>query len=444
MARDELNVKLIRLRGTLDALRAPKYLTPVRISIIGSVAAAFGGQLILVISGIALARLLGPVDRGYMALLLLWPGILYQILDIGLPWSLTYHVASGAVNPHTIGRLVAAPFAVQCVVVLLTHLAILLAYLHGKPVDVIAAGAVTLAIGPSVLASDYALAVLQGLKSYASVNLFRLLPNAMSALVAVTMLIRANRNLVQLALLLAGAYAITAVATMVTALQRAKSAPHSRGDVSLRRLVAFGLRGYLGSLYPLDAFRLDQVIVGLLLTPISLGVYVVGSSFTNLPRFLAQSIGLVAFPQIASTVDSPARRSQVLRFFIFGTGAAFVTVLLVEGVVGFLTPLLFGDAYNGSVVLARILLVGALCLSSRRVLAECLKGAGFPFAGTVAEVASWLVLAPALVLLLRNGAVGVAWAVALSFAGSLVVLIAMAAIWAVHERRLDKARGLTR
>src|SRR5207302_3179790 len=128
-----------------------------------------------------------------------------------------------------------------------------------------------------------------------------------------------------------------------------------------------------GSLYPLDAFRFDQVIVGLLLAPISLGLYVVASSFTNLPRFLAQSIALIAFPQIASQRDFASRRAQVLRFFLFGTALAAITVVLVEGIVGFLTPMLFGEACRGSGQIARMLVVGAFCLSCRRVLTDCLK-----------------------------------------------------------------------
>ena len=69
-------------------------------------------------------------------------------------------------------------------------------------------------------------------------------------------------------------------------------------------LLRFGIRGWLGTATPSEALRLDQVIVGLLLSPSALGLYVVGGSFSNLPRFIAQSVGLVAYPRIAAESDT--------------------------------------------------------------------------------------------------------------------------------------------
>lgn len=62
-------------------------------------------------------------------------------------------------------------------------------------------------------------------------------------------------------------------------------------------------------------------------------------------------------------------------------------------------------------------------VGSRRTLAGGARGAGRPGAATIAEVASWIFFVPALVILLTLGARGVALALTLSCAVSLVVLV---------------------
>jgi O-antigen/teichoic acid export membrane protein len=177
------------------------------------------------------------------------------------------------------------------------------------------------------------------------------------------------------------------------------------------------------------------VIVGVFLTPLSLGLYVAASAFTNVPRFVAQGVALVALPQIASAPDHRSRRSLLLRFFVFGSAVSLAAALLLEATVGYLIPALFGTTFSASVVLAQILLLGAWCLGARRLLAEGLKGAGFPFAGSIAEVAGLLILVAALGLAIQNGVVGMAWAVTASFVFSFCVIVASTIIWDWRQRR---------
>jgi O-antigen/teichoic acid export membrane protein len=391
------------------------------------------------VSGVAFARLLGPADRGYLALLILWPGILFQLVGIGLAWSVAYHIAGRSLDVHRAALVLARPFAIQSAVLLLAHVVILLIYLPGRPRDVAMAGAMTIPLGPAYLVWDYSLALLQGLKQYLYLNLLRLLPIFLVACVALAMLAARDRSLVHVVIYFTICNVACALVTAGVARQKVLSEPHPEPVASEEPdLVGFGLRGYFGSLYPLDSFRLDQVIVGVMLPPSALGLYVVASSFANLPRFIAQNVALVALPHIASRPDTQSRRAPVVRFVAFGAILLLLIVVVLEASVALLVPLLFGDTFKGSVQLAQILLIGALCLGIRRVLAESLKGAGFPLAGTLAETASWLLLLPVLVLALQGGVIGVAWSVSLSFAFSLSVLVALAlgADW-----RLRHARG---
>jgi len=63
-----------------------------------------------------------------------------------------------------------------------------------------------------------------------------------------------------------------------------------------------------------------------------------------------------------------------------------------------------------------------LAASLRQVLGDCLRGAGFPLRGTVAEVVGWIVAIVALVILVpRLATIGAATAVGVSYAAALLV-----------------------
>ena len=74
--------------------------------------------------------------------------------------------------------------------------------------------------------------------------------------------------------------------------------------------------------------------------------------------------------------------------------------------------------------MARILLIGALFLSLRRVLADGARGLGRPAIVTIAEVASWVVLLPAIAVVAAAGdATDMAMAVTAAAFVSLVVMV---------------------
>ena len=86
--------------------------------------------------------------------------------------------------------------------------------------------------------------------------------------------------------------------------------------------MSFGLRSLFGSSSPFETFRLDQLLVGLVLTPVALGYYVVALAFTNLTRFLGQSIGMVTYPRIAAATDRSSQLRILRHDFALGASAS--------------------------------------------------------------------------------------------------------------------------
>jgi O-antigen/teichoic acid export membrane protein len=177
---------------------------------------------------------------------------------------------------------------------------------------------------------------------------------------------------------------------------------------------------------PLETLRLDQAIIGLFLSPAALGLYVVGVAFTNLPRFVAQSIGVVAYPHVTAQHDAALARRSMWRFLIVSVIVSAAVIVPLEVLAGSVVPIFFGVAFAQAVPIMQILLVSSLFLSARRVLTDTSRGIGQPGIGTAAEIAAWISLVPGIALLAPlYGAVGVALAFTISAAVSLVALIAM-------------------
>jgi O-antigen/teichoic acid export membrane protein len=142
----------------------------------------------------------------------------------------------------------------------------------------------------------------------------------------------------------------------------------------------------------------DQLVLGLTLPSATLGLYVVASSLCNLPRFLAQSFGLVAYPHVASLASERQGRA-IVRLVIIACVVGALVIGALELVAGAIIPLFFGRAYAGAVPVAQILLLSALLFGIGRVLSDSLQGAGRPLGGTVSEAVAVLTLAVALVVL---------------------------------------------
>ena len=194
--------------------------------------------------------------------------------------------------------------------------------------------------------------------------------------------------------------------------------PPSVGEVR-----SFGRRALLGATSPIETFHLDQAAVALFLAPISLGYYVVAVAFTNLPRFIGQAIGLVANPYVARRRGQDDAIRMMWKFTFAGAAvlAPLIVALWLSAPV--LVEFFFGEEFSESIGVVRILLVGSLFYGIRRVLSDAARGAGYPLAGSIAEVLSVgaaIALFPILIPWL--GLDGAAYAL---LAASVVALVAL-------------------
>ena len=390
-----------------------------------SVFGSFAAQAMVLVSGVLVARMLGVENRGHLALLWLVALILGQLGMLGLPLAITYWIAKDPRSARAIMRSLLGPAVVQGPLLVALQAGALLLLVGNEAGPVRLAAVLTLPLIPAMIAQQYALGILQGQRRFRAFNLLRTLPSTLYALAVAALFLLSAGDLPAVALAFTSVYVFAgggAIWYAVAGLPRPST--HGGAVPSRGEMVRFGLKGMVGSISPLDTFQLDQAVVGLFISPAALGFYVVGLAFSNLPRFVAQSIGFVAFPHVAAHTDSAHARRAMWRFAALALAACGSIVGVLEATAGWLVPLFFGDQFSPAIDLARILLVSALLVGLRRVLADGARGAGHPTSGTVAEVVAWASLFPSLAILVpAAGAKGVAVALAVSALVGMVTLV---------------------
>lgn len=190
--------------------------------------------------------------------------------------------------------------------------------------------------------------------------------------------------------------------------------------------VRFGSRAWVGSLARFLNFRTDQILLGLLATEATLGVYAVAVNASEVLLYLPAATATALLP-IAARTDAGLRTQQALSAF---RSAAIVTVLagLIAAVLGPpLLPLIFGAPFEASVTPFLWLLPGALGFAAMVVFSNALLGDSSPGLSSVGPLVSLaLGIALDLILIPRYGASGAAAAASAAFlAGGSAALAAL-------------------
>ncbi len=348
-----------------------------------SFAASSAIQALNVVTGILLARALGPAGRGELAAAMLWPALFAALGSLGVSEAITYHAARASAAPGTlVGSSLALGLAQAAVLTggAATALALLLA---NHTSDVRAAANAYVAYIPMFLLSTYLMSVLGGMRRYATYQALRVLMIAASALGLVGLAAAGALTVRSAVLVYLGANLATVLAAAGTLRLWRMTLAIERGLVG--RLIRFGVRSHGGNVASMLNERLDQLVISVFLAPASLGLYVVAVTMTSMTGLVGSSAAMVALPSVASAPTATGRAREACR--LVGTTLLLSVSVTLPVIVALplLIDLFFGHAYAAAIRPGRTLLVATVALSTGRVLGAVLRAIGRPLDAGLAE-----------------------------------------------------------
>lgn len=377
------------------------------------------------LSGILIARILGPEGRGLLAALLVVPTILVSLAELGIRQAATYLIGS---RSYAAQRLVSSVIGLLIVTSAGGVLIAAASYRSmGNEHFTWTMVALALAIVPLRLATSYMGGVLLGREDIGAFARLKRVPELIRLLVVASLVLAG-------ALSVSGAIAATVLGNAVVAVWALRIASR---EFSLRPAFDWTINRELvrlGVVYAVTLFvmqlnlRVDVLLLERLATPRELGYYSLGASLAEQLWQLPTALGVVIFSRRANSGRREEFSLQVARMLRVSTAAIAVGAVLLLLLADILVPALYGSAFSPSATVIRLLLPGIIAFALVKVMHTDLAGYGTPgvclYAAVPAVVLNVLLN---LWLIPQHGAAGAAFASTISYgtaAGLLVPLYA--------------------
>jgi O-antigen/teichoic acid export membrane protein len=356
-------------------------------------------QAVNVLTGILLARDLGPHGRGELTAILLWPLVLATIGSLGVSDSVTFHAARGTSGVGTLVATSGLLAVVQSVLLVGIGAFVVPEVLSGYGPGTVHLAIVFLAVIPLNLGTLYLMGILNGLQRYGSFHTLRVLVIAAGAAGLVALRLADALTVRGAVIVYLAANAMTALVAAVL-MQRAERTELRFSYAVAHQLLAYGIKSHTSNVSGLLNERLDQLVISVLLAPARLGLYVIAVTMTSITNLVGTSVAFVALPAVTRLKTAEERAAAARRY----VASTFLLSILVTAPVLLFTPwlirLLFGEAFASAANVCRVLLVAAVVLGTGRAVGAILKAVNRPLDAGIAETLALLVTIGALAVLL--------------------------------------------
>lgn len=385
-----------RVRARVDRLTGQSAL---RQRVIGPV--FFDSQILLMnlITGVIIARSLGPSGRGELAAILIVVQTAGWIFSLGSAEAVAYHQSR---HPQHGGRLIGSWLAIALPLGLLAIPLgeyLLPTLFSAQTQEAIDLGRIYLLLVTVVLMGIVFNGILLGDQRFLAYNTMRLLIPAQIAVGYIGLLIFHDLNVEAALIVNAVATITTTIVAALTCIGRhGVSRPH---PLLLRTTVWYGVKAHGGSLAGFVNARLDLLIIPAFLAAASVGLYSVATNVSSIIGMLTGTVAVVVLPVAAR--DAAGSTRVVIR--------TLHAVLLIGGTLGILLILLaevalrfvYGASFVDAAPALRILLPGEILGACAAVILSGMLAANRPFLSSVPFFFGAALTIAGLVLFLPDG-----------------------------------------
>ena len=379
-------------------------------------------------TGILAARLLGPIARGELATVILWPTVLSNLGLMGCNWVLAREVAR---DPERESDWVAVGVAVglaTAVLYLLAGYFLIPLLLPSDRGYLLFLARLCLLLIPFDICNQVLLAVEHGRMRWRRYNLLRL-SFFLFYLILVAGIGATHRDQVRWFVFAFLASQLLALLLRIWIQRKSLFAGNLQFD-RCRHLLRAGVPYFGATISNLFSLQLDTILVVSLLNAEAAGIYVVAAALANGQSSIGEALGITSFATLSNERNEGSQEKIIIETFRQSALVSCVVGLVLTCMIPFLVVPLFGFQFSGAVWPAVVLALAASLSGSTNILNQGLRGVGRPHAGLISQLVGTGVLALAALFFLGPlGLMGMAFAVLMSAVAQLFVLIAAAANW---------------
>lgn len=373
------------------------------------------------LTGLLVARLLGPNGRGELAAAIIWPSFIQGIVGFGMGQSVTYFSGKFRQNAY---QVMGTALVIGLVQGALGYgigrllIPVALSQQSSSVVDMSRWYLLIVLFGTGI---SYSIFVLQGSARFLVWNVVRVVgPTTYLAGVAIYWLCDIHQPMAVIWAIMATSLLQCVVGFLIVF----RSETVRFASDLIKPLLQYGGRSWLASIPVMMNGRLDQMVMSVFIAPTELGHYVIAVVWAGITLPVSSAIANTAFAHVAGASTDHDSEAIVIRAFRYGLFANLVAACILGLSTPLLLPLLFGSQFNPSVTPAIVLVAASVSSGMNCVVSDILRGLNLPTAPAIAEAVGLLMTGLCLAILLPIlGILGAALASLLSYMATFIVLV---------------------
>lgn len=357
---------------------------------LGNVVQIFASNVFIlglnVLTGIIIARFLGPEGRGEQAAMIMWPRFLAYSLTLGIPASLVYYMRKKDEDQGSLYITALYMSVVLGFVAMAVGSVIIPFWMKGYSQEVIEFSIWALIMSPIAMLGTINTAALQSREEYHLYNFIRYIPVFATLVLLCGLVLTGYVNPFNTSVAYLFPAIPIAIWTTFRLVSRYKMKQKNKVKSS-KKLLSYGIRSYGTDVAGTFSGYIDQILVVGLLSPSSLGLYVVSLNLSKMLNTIQSAITSVLFPKASGLQQGEALK---LTFKVYRISTV-VTLIVGAGVfviAPYLLILLYGASFVEAVPVFRILIFQTAITSVSWILSQGFMSIGKPGIVTILRIST--------------------------------------------------------
>ncbi|MBO2943793.1 oligosaccharide flippase family protein [Paenibacillus sp. F411] len=355
---------------------------------IGNVFQVFASNVFIlglnVVTGIIIARYLGPEGRGEQAAMIMWPRFLAYSLTMGVPTALIYFMKRKDEDQGSLYITALYMSIILGIIAMALGSVIIPFWMKDYSTLVVEFATLALVMSPVALIGSINTAALQSRGEYRQFNFMRYSP-VFGTLIILLILVFTNHVtpfMTSIAFLVPVIPIAIWTTVRLVSYYKIKQRQKRR---SAKKLMSYGIRSYGTDVAGTFSGYIDQILVVGLLSPSALGLYVVSLNLAKMLNTLQNAITTVLYPK-ASELGANEALDLTFRVFRFSSIITVLIGALVFIAAPYALIMLYGSSFDDAVPVFRILIFQTALASLSWILSQGFMSIGRPGAVTIVRL----------------------------------------------------------